>query len=372
MSSAFDTIHRDELLELSKQFLDEDGQRILRVLLSNTNINIRMKGAKTAPITTNIGGPQGDSYSGPQFTTYFENALKEVRVEVGIDLTNQTLPEEFIYADDYDNITTDTNKQKLFKEKAPDILRKHNLDVNDEKTEETTLKRNKHNPKTKQTNEPWRDTIKLGSRLGDKEDITKRKQLSQGAMNKIEEIIKRRRTVNRNRRLKLYKLIVRSVLLYNSCTWGLSEKDESRLDAFHRRQLRRVLGVKYPTTMKNEAVYRLSKAKPLSVVITKSRWKMFGHVLRMHANTPARLAMKYYFQDTGHKKFRGRPRTTIVTTINRDIKRTQHKYPQTFDIKPINSELDLRNVRVKALNRKLWQKRVKMVTAAAYSTHTLT
>ena len=26
MSSAFDTIHRDELLEISKQFLDEDGQ----------------------------------------------------------------------------------------------------------------------------------------------------------------------------------------------------------------------------------------------------------------------------------------------------------------------------------------------------------
>ena len=150
----------------------------------------------------------------------------------------------------------------------------------------------------------------------------------------------------------------------------LSEKDENRIDAFHRRQLRRVLGVKYPTTMKNEAVYRLSKTKPLSVGITKSRWKMFGHVLRMNANTPARLAMNFYFQDTGHKKFRGRPRTTIVTTINRDIKRTQRQYPHTFDIKPIHSELDLRNVRVKAKNRKLWQKRTNMVTAAAYSTHT--
>ena len=133
------------------------------------------------------------------------------------------------------------------------------------------------------------------------------------------------------------------------------------MNAFHRRQLRKVLGVKYPTTMRNEAVYRLSKTKPLSVGIMKSRWKMFGHVLRMKARTPARLAMNFYFQDTGHKKFRGRPRTTIVTTINRDIKRTQQQYPQTFDIKPIQSAMDLRNVRVKALNRKLWQKRVKML-----------
>ena len=107
MSSAFDTIHRDELLDISKQFLDEDGQRILCVLLSNTSITIRIKGAKTEPIPTNIGGPQGDSYSGPQFKTYFENALLEVRREVGIDLQQQQLPKEFIYADDYDNITTD-------------------------------------------------------------------------------------------------------------------------------------------------------------------------------------------------------------------------------------------------------------------------
>ena len=47
MSSAFNTIHRDELLYVSKQFLDEGGQRILRVLLSNTSITIRIKGAKT-------------------------------------------------------------------------------------------------------------------------------------------------------------------------------------------------------------------------------------------------------------------------------------------------------------------------------------
>ena len=135
MSSAFDTIHRDELLNISEQFLDEDGLRILRLLLSNTSIELRIKGAKTEPIATNIGGPQGDSYSGPQFTTYFENSLKEVREEVGIDLQNQEMPEEMIYADDYDNITLKQDKQKRFKDKAPDILRKHNLNVNGDKTD---------------------------------------------------------------------------------------------------------------------------------------------------------------------------------------------------------------------------------------------
>ena len=87
----------------------------------------------------------------------------------------------------------------------------------------------------------------------------------------------------------------------------------------------------------------------------------------MKEDTPGRLAMKYYFQrPAGAKKFKGRKRTTIVTTINDDIERTKKHNPR-FDLRIINTELDLRNVRVKATNRKLWKKRVTMVTAAAYS-----
>lgn len=111
----------------------------------------------------------------------------------------------------------------------------------------------------------------------------------------MDDILKRHKTVNINRRLKLYSALVRSVLMYNSCTWGMSTTDNKNINSYHRRQLRRVLGVKYPTTMRNEKVYKLSKTRPLSIDITKARWKMFGHTLRMPERSPARLAMKYYF-----------------------------------------------------------------------------
>ena len=101
---------------------------------------------------------------------YFENALKEVREAIGIDLENMELPEEMIYADDYDHITLDDEVRKQFLDKTPPILRRHNLDVNEDKTESTTLRRQKHDKKNKTTNEPWRDTVKLGSKLGDRED----------------------------------------------------------------------------------------------------------------------------------------------------------------------------------------------------------
>ena len=89
MSSAFDTMERNKLLEVVSGFMSEDNQRILRMLLSETSVEIQIKGAKTA-YKSNIGGPQGDSYSGPQFTTYFENTLKTLRVECNIKLERRS------------------------------------------------------------------------------------------------------------------------------------------------------------------------------------------------------------------------------------------------------------------------------------------
>ncbi len=366
MSSAFDTMDRHKLLEIAERIMDEDGQRILRILLSETSVEVRVKGAQTKPFTTNIGGPQGDSYSGPQFTTYFQESLKEVREEIEISLT-EDLPEEMIYADDYDHLTEDIQKKTLFKTRVKPILAKSDLKVNEDKTEDTILRRAKHDRRNKTTNEPWRETIKLGSKLGDKEDVRRRKNLSTGKLNQIKKILQNKKVVNLSKKMKLYIAIVKSVLTYNACTWGLTLNDEKNLNSFHRKQLRQVVGIYYPHRISCEKLYKLTRTRPLSIDITQSRWKMFGHVLRLNEQTPARKAMRYYFQvPAGRKKFRGRKRATLITTLNRDITRTREHNPH-FRIPHLKTELDLRNIRVKATNRKFWQKVVKMVTDAAYS-----
>ena len=142
MSSAFDTIDRNKLLKITESIVDEDGQRMLRILLSNTEVEVRIKGAETTPFATNVGSPQGDSYSGPQFTVYFEQALREVRQEAKID-TDQDLPPEMIYADDYDHLTEEFEKKMKFKGSVKVILGRYDLKVNEDKTEDTVLKKGK-------------------------------------------------------------------------------------------------------------------------------------------------------------------------------------------------------------------------------------
>ena len=370
MSSAFDTIDRNKLIQITESFLGEDEARFIRRLLSNTTIEVRVKGAVTKPFESNIGSPQGGSISGPLFEIYFENSLVEVRKDIILFKTNQniidnetSLPDEIIYADDCDFITEDIRIKQHINQNTDKILLQDNLLVNTEKTENTTLER--HPGKKGAEKEEWRKVKKLGSLLGDREDITRRKQLATTSLRKLDSLWIRRK-VKVLRRMKLYNALVRSILLYNCSTWGMSTTDENKIDSFHRQQLRQILNIKYPNTIRSKKLYQETKSYAISVDITKARWKMLGHTLRMDKNSPARKAMKYYFEHSNAKKFRGRKRTTIVSTINRDIKATKQIYPQ-FDLPLLKTELDLHNIRVKAQNRNLWRKRVKMVRDAAYS-----
>ncbi|GFR64578.1 very-long-chain enoyl-CoA reductase [Elysia marginata] len=77
MSSAFDTIDRNLLLHILKNIIREDEQRIIRHLLSNTELSIKLKGSsKTERFKSNIGTPQGDSPV--LFIVYLEHALKNI------------------------------------------------------------------------------------------------------------------------------------------------------------------------------------------------------------------------------------------------------------------------------------------------------
>ena len=51
---------------------------------------------------------------------------------------------------------------------------------------------------------------------------------------------------------------------------------------------------------------------PAGLQVIDARLRLFGHVLRMHENTPARKAMLHYF--LGDQNGRKRPRITIATT----------------------------------------------------------
>ena len=72
MSSAFDLINRQKLMNELNTFLDKDECRIIKTLFSNATINIQFEDCKGEEIETIIGSPQGDAICGTFFNVEFE------------------------------------------------------------------------------------------------------------------------------------------------------------------------------------------------------------------------------------------------------------------------------------------------------------
>ena len=106
MSAAFDTIKRSTILNLlADAGCSDDDIRLVRFLLSNTKIRIRVNNTFSVVFETTLGSFQGDSLSGCLFTLVLAAALNHLRTLIPfrpitpID-PDTMMPLEKEYADD--------------------------------------------------------------------------------------------------------------------------------------------------------------------------------------------------------------------------------------------------------------------------------
>ena len=85
-----------------------------------------------------------------------------------------------------------------------------------------------------------------------------------------------------------------------------------KLDVFHQRYLRKILGIKWTHHIKNEVVLRRAGQKPLKDIIRERRIRFAGHVLRFPDERPATVSMTSV--PAQGKRKRGRPKKTWRAT----------------------------------------------------------
>ena len=134
-----------------------------------------------------------------------------------------------------------------------------------------------------------------------------------------------------------------------------------------------MISKRYPDKISNAKLYEKCKTYPISLQITELRWQKFGHILRLNQNTPAYTSMLYYFSTSSVGLYKGADRTTIVTTINRDINRAKTFSNEVYTICPflqkhsdaLISAHDIRSFMNIATDRENWQKLKKLIICAA-------
>ena len=101
----------------------------------------------------------------------------------------------------------------------------------------------------------------------------------------------------------------------------------------------------YDYRIRNERLYERTGAVPLGIIILRARWRLFGHVLRLPADSPPSLAMGAYFAEPRPAGWRGRPRHTLPTLLQDDAKRIGLS---------LSSKVDLEAFRALAADRSGW------------------
>ena len=160
--------------------------------------------------------------------------------------------------------------------------------------------------------------------LGDDEDSKRKQTLSSTAFGKLSNLWKKAKEVSERKKINLYKTLVFSILTYNCGIWALKTKSWQLIDAHHRKQLRKLMGI---LTLKLSVtrLYEKTKSTPISQHAAKIRWSLVGHILRSDKNLPAKNALEIYCKNTETKYpgFRGWPRITLPTVLLKDLKRTE-------------------------------------------------
>ena len=162
------------------------------------------------------------------------------------------------------------------------VLKKYQLK---DKTEYTSISKSE---------EGWKEVKKVGSLIDDDKDVGRRKQLATVALYKLNNVWIKGNKLKTSTKIKLYKSLVKSILLYNCGTWALTLTEEERLNAYHRKQLKKILNIRYPKKITNKSLYKICQEKPLSLQILSARWSLFGHILRRDKDIPANKATRAY------------------------------------------------------------------------------
>ena len=123
-----------------------------------------------------------------------------------------------------------------------------------------------------ETVEPVESFCYLGSNVhsmsNSRDESIRRIGIASSALQRLSRIWKQRK-LSIKTKFRLYICFILPILLYGSETWAMTNQDWRRLEAFHTKAQRRILGIKWSDFISNNEVYSKSGMETLHAMIRR-------------------------------------------------------------------------------------------------------
>ena len=111
---------------------------------------------------------------------------------------------------------------------------------------------------------------------------------------------------------KVYRTMVRPVLIYGSETWTMKRREEERLQRTEMRMLRWILGLTLRDKKRNDDIRRILGVACITDKVREARLRWFGHVQRREEEDCVRRILE---ADVHGQRSRGRQRKRWIDVV---------------------------------------------------------
>ena len=119
-------------------------------------------------------------------------------------------------------------------------------------------------------------------------------------------------------KLKIYRTVLRPILLYGAETWALRVKEEMLLERTEMRMLRWIKGISLLEKYTSEEIRKACGIIEIKLKVREARMRWYGHVFRREEDHDLRRVVDYKVQ---RRRPIGRPKIRWMETVEKDIRR---------------------------------------------------
>lgn len=313
LTKAFDSVGREGLWRLlMRAGCPPKMVRVIRAFHDGMNGRVVHEGNASNPFPITNGTKQGCVMAPVLFSIVFSAMLQDAFRDCseGISIcfrpdgsvfnlqrlkartkTSTMLLRDLLYADDCALIAHTVEEAQSMVDAFSGASARYGLTISIQKTEVLHQPRpgvQPCNPVITIAGEPLRSVDKfcyLGGVLSQNgridDDITARINKASAAFGRLQHRLWKERGVRLSTKIKVYKAVVLTTLLYGGETWVQYRSHVKKLEQFHTRCLRRICGVSWKDRIPNTEILSRCKITSIEAMLTRAQLRWCGHVARM-------------------------------------------------------------------------------------------